>query len=1315
VHIDFFIDRLGWLNGRTKESIIRKKEQKRFIPNMSTSFRDVKRANREAEASRISKIFMLWFIPILRMSSKEISHPSQDKQEFTNALGDISPQDDPKLLFPKFETAWDEELEKPEEERSLFKVMLKIVGYRTLLIGTILSVIQAAAGMALPFVMKRLLISLSDTSTQVSVAEQWICVGLMVLLPYLASMCQAHVLFLSKRGSVRLYATLTQAIFLKSLKLSCASRNQSSTGQIVNLMASDASTAIERAVMLIYPLFLAPIQLAILLFLIYDQIGIASCSGIAVMLIVTPVNLKIFINLTKMYGKTIKHTDTRINLINEAIQSIRILKMYAWEIPFISKIEKVRDIELKYMRKHAYLLAVGLSAVFLQLPFLIQYASFSTYYAQGNAFYPYIIFPAIQLFAQIQQTLTQLPQAVSQLSQTIVASRRIATFLQLAELTVLPGDSIHLDDKPHGDLLPGTIVAEQGTFIWEAAEIPQPRGKKNKVEAKADLVIPSPTLTDINISIQPGEKVAVIGQVGSGKSSLLAAITGEMTKSEGRISCHGSIALHPQKPFIITGTVRDNITFGNQFQLARYKKVVSACCLEDDFQLLPKGDECVVGERGINLSGGQKARISLARAVYADNSILLLDDPLSAVDAHVGQHILEHCIYGSITRGKTLIFVTNKVDNLDGFDQVIWLVDGKISKIGRPNELSLRKLDLDVEEVRDQSSRHAVTEEPEDNKADIYTEEEEETGAVKFSVLVFYVRAIGVVLFIVAYTLYSCYLFTPMLSQYVLGFWTDDTLDCLGVPDCVVESQKWFVIYSSLLVGGLVMCIIAGALIAEGRISGSRTLHSALVHSTFSASIPEFFDVTPVGRIINRFSKDIGIIDVQLSQMMMFATVTTILVLSGFIGMILGTGFFFAIIVVPVLICYLFIYSYSRGASIVLQRGESRTRAPLYSGFAEVLNGLQTIRAFGQQERFFIDTRAKLTENVAAFVFVRVALPACLTMGINLIGTLITASVASFIVGTDYVQPGQAGLALGYSISVSQTMNYCLIILLEVNVMMNSVERVQSYCENVIPEQSDNDEESKGKAISPGLAIVELESSWPQHGSVVISNLTLGYRNGPDVIHSISLTIDPGEKIGIVGRTGSGKSSLLLGLLFVIRPRNGSISIDGVDISTITLQQLRSRVGIIPQDPVCFQGTIRFNLDPFDLYTEEELLHILKICQLQSFELDHEILEGGENVSVGQRQMICFGRAILRKSKLLMLDEATASVDHETDNALQSMIREVFADRTVITIAHRLNTVMDSDRILVMKDGNIAEFDSPATLLAKDGGLFKSMAEAENE
>ncbi|KAF9352484.1 hypothetical protein BGX26_009716 [Mortierella sp. AD094] len=840
------------------------------------------------------------------------------------------------------------------------------------------------------------------------------------------------------------------------------------------------------------------------------------------------------------------------------------------------------------------------------------------------------------------------------------------------------------------------------------------------------------SLKNIDLKIPRGQLVAIVGAVGSGKSSLLNALVGEMRKTGGTMEYGGTIGYCPQSAWIQNATVKDNILFGLPLNEEKYQRVIKDCALERDIQILPDGDQTEIGERGINLSGGQKQRVNIARAVYFDADVVLLDDPLSAVDAHVGKYLFKNCIMGAL-HGKTRVLVTHQLHVLPQVDYVICVKDGEIVERGTFQELmanegefsSLMKAHGGIEETEQEIEEAEVDHSDKDpavaavaekaaeggsgeKKADstekkggkpkgLMSQEERSTGSVDGKIYLDYVNAAGGMYLIpLLLALLTITQVAKVGNDLWLSWWTSDDFH---------KSQKFYMIFYA--VWGLaqgVFQFINGFYFSLAGARAAKVLHQKALQNIFRVP-SSFFDTTPLGRIINRFSKDVDACDNLLSESYRMFTGTASMVISTFI--LISVIFpYFLIPLVPMLIFYYYAAIYYRSSSREIKRIDSILRSSLYAHFSETLSGLATIRAYREQERF-IERNAYFIDLENRPYFMSYSIQRWLGVRIETIAnTLVLCTSLLGVCGRYKIAPATIGLVLSYSMSVTGTFNWCVRQFAEVENNMNAVERLHHYAEEL---------ELEAVPIVPDNRPAE---SWPSKGAISIRNLEMRYRPDlPSVLHDLSLDIQGGEKIGVVGRTGAGKSSIMMALFRLVEPSKGTMEIDGVDIGKIGLFDLRTRLAIIPQDPVLFSGTIRSNLDPFEKRTDQELWEVLERSDLKNYVascdggLESQVSEFGENLSVGQRQLLCLARAMLTHARVIIMDEATASVDVATDVMLQKAIRVDFANSTVLTIAHRLNTVIDYSRVLVLDHGEIKEFDTPANLLSRPDSVFASMVD----
>ncbi|CAG0894697.1 unnamed protein product, partial [Darwinula stevensoni] len=815
----------------------------------------------------------------------------------------------------------------------------------------------------------------------------------------------------------------------------------------------------------------------------------------------------------------------------------------------------------------------------------------------------------------------------------------------------------------------------------------------------------------VDLQIPSGKLVAVVGQVGSGKSSLLSAFLGDMEKVSGLVNVDGEVAYVSQEAWIRNAPIKDNILFGKAYDEAFYLDIMSACALEEDLATFPAGDMTEIGEKGINLSGGQKQRVSLARAVYSDADVFFMDDPLSAVDSHVGKHLFQQVIgpRGLLKKKflftQTRVLVTHGISHLPQMDLIIMMKDGKIVETGTYRKLVQGKgafsnfvLQFLSEEEGDDSEGLSMMPPPFYNGR-LIEEEMAEKGRVKWRVYAYFLKSMGLHLSLVSIFMYGISEGFLMGSNMALSRWADEA----SLNRSMEASQRdaHIGVYTALGVCYAGTFALASVMLWTLVCVAGRKLHRNCLQNILRNPL-KFFDTTPTGRILNRFSQDISSVDEGITQPMEDGVSCAFEVICAV--MVIAYNFpWFLVAVVPIFTVYYLAQNMYVSTARQLRRLEAISRSPIYSHFGETVAGISSIRAY-RRERQFIRESEEGVDNNNKCQYPLITSLSWLRVRLEALGGIITfvASILA-VFGRDSLSPALAGLCITYAMSLSKPFNWLARMMAEVETSIVGVERIKEYCETPveapweIPEKKPKD-------------------GWPQEGTISFRDYQTRYREGLElVLKGISIDIKGGEKVGVVGRTGAGKTSLMLGLFRVIEKAGGEVRIDGIDISQMGLHDLRSNLTIIPQDPVLFSGSLRANLDPFEKHTDDEIWRALELSHLKAFAkelpqgLQHPVAEGGQNLSFGQRQLICLARALLRKSKILVLDEATASVDLETDELIQQTIRREFKSCTVLTIAHRINTIMDYDRVLVLDGGEIREFDSPTNLLRDSESMFLAL------
>ncbi|OJJ48393.1 hypothetical protein ASPZODRAFT_140688 [Penicilliopsis zonata CBS 506.65] len=1228
---------------------------------------------------------------------------------------------------------------------------------------------------------------------------------------------------------------------------------QANVGTIINLMAIDSFKVSEVGAYLHFLWASVPVQIIMAVTLLYRILGFSSFAGIGLMVLMLPVNISIARKFRTVQNEILKGTDARIHATDEVLQNIRIIKYFAWEQRFQDIVNDKRRAELRSLRVRYIVWSIA-ATLWYGLPILITFTSFFLYtVVEKKRLTPSIAFPALSMFSLLRVPLDQLADMMAHVQESKVSLDRVDKYLNEEETDKYNQlrDSNVTGEAPK-------IALEQATLTWGASKSPY-RDDPTASDATADAF----RLINVDVNFRIGRLNIVAGPTGSGKTSLLMALLGEMRLLSGQVHLPGglgdrtelpvdpetglmeSVAYCAQEAWLVNATVKENIVFASRFDQRRYDAVIQACALERDLAILDAGDQTLVGEKGISLSGGQKQRISLARAMYSQARHLLLDDCLSAVDSHTAKHIFQEALSGPLMMNRTCILVTHNVAlAVPDAHYVVVLDNGKIVAQGAPDEVirsgalgeelakshpvsragsqNLSRTQSDLEDHQGEYSADeantaanptaaAAAAKKNKNKAKDGKDktntltESKAVGSVKWTTIIMYLRAMGPwyywVFAVLAFSLqqlgsvstnvwirqwanaYStqqvgvdhdvgsmatmAHLKSPsfnvgriprMATWSALQLNAPATMASTGdVPaddNDEVRVSYYLGVYALLGILYVMVSLCREAVLFWGSLHASWKIHERLLKAVMQAKF-KFFDSTPLGQLMNRFSKDVEAVDqeiapVTIGMMHSLASVIMIVVLISVITPgFLVAGVFITMVYTALGIVYL-------SSSRDLKRLESVQRSPLYQQFGETLNGIVTIRAYGDGPRFIVDNHRRINSYNRPHMYLW-ASHRWLAFRVDITGAMVSFFSAAFILlNIGSIDAGAAGLALTYAVTFTENVLWLVRLYAEVQQSMNSVERVNEYLEV----------EQEAAAIIPES---RPPPQWPTQGAVQFVNYTTRYRSDLDpVLKGVSFAVQPGEKVGIVGRTGAGKSSLALALFRGLEAEQGQILIDGVDIGRIGLRDLRESITIVPQDPTLFTGTIRSNLDPFDVFTDEQIFTALRRVHLIGSELsgtttpvtdsnlsaaetaaassssssspssspdavaategsaavpvviaenknifknlESPVSESGSNLSQGQRQLLCLARALLKNPRVLMMDEATASIDYATDAKIQETLRELKSN-TIITIAHRLQTIIDYDKVLVLDHGRVVEFDHPWALIRKDDGVFQSMCE----
>lgn len=1246
------------------------------------------------KSSFISKLTFSWINPLLRLG--------YSKPLVLEDIPSLTPEDEAELAYKNFAHAWEllqREKNSTNTSNLVLRTLAKVYWKETVFVA-ICALLRTISVVVSPLLLYAF-VNYSNRKEE-NLSEGLFLVGCLVIAKVVESVSQRHWFLDSRRSGMRMRSALMVAVYQKQLKLSSLGRRRHSAGEIVNYIVVDAYRMGE-FLWWFHSMWSYMLQLFLSIGVLFVVVGLGALSGLVPLFICGFLNVPFAKILKTCQTELMLAQDRRLRSTSEILNSMKVIKLQSWEDKFKNLIESLREVEFKWLAEAQYKKCYNTVLYWLS-PTIISSVIFVGCALLGAPLNASTIFTILAALRCMGEPVRMIPEALSALIQVKVSFDRLNAFLLDDELKSEEIRQVTWPNSGH------SVKINAGKFSWEPES--------------AIL-----TLREVNLTVQRGHKIAICGPVGAGKSSLLHAILGEIPKISGTVHVFGSIAYVSQTSWIQSGTIRDNILYGKPMDTTKYEKAIKACALDKDINSFDHGDETEIGHRGLNMSGGQKQRMQLARAVYNDADIYLLDDPFSAVDAHTAAILFNECVMAALAH-KTVILVTHQVEFLSEVDKILVMEAGQITQSGSYEELltsgtafeqlvnahknAVTVLEFSNDEqvepqkldqnLLEKSHGSLFTKENSEGEISMkglpgvqLTEEEEtEIGDVGWKPFLDYLLVSnGMLLMSLGIITQSGFIALQAASTYWLA---------LGIRIPNISNTLLIGVYTAISTLSAVFVYFRSFCAARLGLKASKAFFAGFTNSIFNAPML-FFDSTPVGRILTRASSDFSVVDFDIPFSIIFVVAAGLELITT-IGIMASVTWQVLFVAIFAMVTANYVQGYYLASARELIRINGTTKAPVMNYAAETSLGVVTIRAFKMVDRFFqnylelIDTDAKL------FFYSNAAIE-WLVLRIEMLQnlTLVTAALLLVLLPKGVVVPGLVGLSLSYALALTGSQVFLSRWYCNLSNYIVSVERIKQFM-RIPPEPP---------------AIVEGKrppSSWPSKGRIELQNLKIKYRpNAPLVLKGITCTFKEGTRVGVVGRTGSGKTTLISALFRLVEPESGKILIDGLDICSIGLKDLRMKLSIIPQEATLFKGSIRTNLDPLGLYSDNEIWEALEKCQLKATIsslpnlLDSSVSDEGENWSAGQRQLFCLGRVLLKRNRILVLDEATASIDSATDAILQRIIRQEFSNCTVITVAHRVPTVIDSDMVMVLSYGKLVECDEPSNLMETNSFFSKLVAE----